>query len=195
VGLYLAAEPELYRKGVLHLVPKKKRERAQEVLNTVGYTLRWWLLGQLVAMSFVFALSWAGLAALGVPLALTLAVISGLLTFIPFLGPIIAAIPAILVALMEGWQLALGVTLLYVVIQNAEGYIITPLVQRQAVELPPALTLTAEILMILLLGFFGLVFAVPLAAATMVAVKMIYVQDILGDEIEVLQGGQERQVA
>lgn len=195
IGLYLAAEPETYKRGILHLVPKKKRERAEHVLNAVGFTLRWWLMGQLVAMFFVFVLSWIGLAALGVPLALTLAIISGLLTFIPFLGPILAAVPAILVGLMEGWQLALGVTILYVAIQNLEGYVITPLIQRKAVELPPALTLVAQILMILLLGFMGLVFAVPLAAAALVAVKMIYVQDILGDDIEVLKGRQEEQQA
>ncbi len=181
-GLYVAAEPGLYRSGLVHLVPVAKRKRAQEILSAVAYALRSWEVGTLISMTVVGVLTWLGLWLLGVPLALTLGLIAGLLEFIPNLGPILSGVPAVLLALVQGPTQALYVVLLYLAIQTFESYLLTPLVQKHAVSLPPALTISVLALGGILFGFLGLLLAVPLAAAAMVAVKMIYVEDILGDD-------------
>ncbi|MDQ3649182.1 MAG: AI-2E family transporter [Acidobacteriota bacterium] len=185
IGLYLAADPRLYTGGLLHLVPLKKRQRASEVVETLGYTLRWWLIGTAASMLVVGVLTWTGLWLLGVPLALTLAIIAALLTFIPNIGPIIAVIPAALFAFVDSPMTALYVLLLYLGIQTVESYFFTPLVQKSTIDLPPALTIAAQVLLGVLLGTLGLVIATPLTAATLVLIKMLYVEDALGDSLEV----------
>lgn len=181
VGVYLAADPALYVDGVTRLVPPSKRHRVRETLQELGRTLRWWMIGQLVSMTAVGVLSYIGLTLLGVPLALVLAVIAFLLTFIPFLGPILSAIPVILVASIQGGETALYAFVLYGLIQSFEGYVLTPVVQRRAVALPPALTITAQVLLGVLVGAVGIALATPFAAAAMVAVRMLYIEDVLGD--------------
>jgi predicted PurR-regulated permease PerM len=139
VGIYLAADPGLYFRGTLRLLPGAIRPRASVALSSAGATLRRWLGGQLVAMLIVGALTFVGLALLDVPLALSLATIAGLLEFVPFVGPILAAIPAMLIAFTQESATALYVAALYFGIQQLEGYVLMPLVQRWAVALPPAL--------------------------------------------------------
>ena len=185
-GLYLAAQPGLYRQGVLLLLPAgSTRERLARALEASAEALRRWLLGQLVAMVFLFVLTGLGLWALGVPAALALALLAGLAQFVPLLGPIVAAVPALLIALSEGWQLALWTLLLYVAIQQIESNLLTPLVQRQTVSLPPALTLFAVVGFGLLFGPLGVLFATPLAVVAFVAVKQLWVRDALGEAVEV----------
>jgi len=181
IGLFLAAEPTLYQNGLLRLVPPARRGRAAVVLAAVGYTLRWWLIGKLISMTVVGVLTWIGLALLGVPLALTLGLLAAILTFIPNIGPILSAVPAVLLGLLDGPMQALYVVLLYVGIQTVESYLITPLVQRRTVSLPPALTISAQVLLGVLLGAIGLLLATPLTAMALVLVKMLYVEDALGD--------------
>ena len=184
-GLYLAAQPELYRKGLVRLLPPGgSRERIADTLEASGAALRLWLLGQLVAMTFLFVLTGLGLWAIGVPAALALALLAGLAQFVPLIGPIVAAIPALLIALSEGWQIALWTLLLYVAIQQVESNLITPLVQRQAVSLPPAVTLFAVVAFGLLFGPLGILFATPLAVVVMVALKKLWVRDTLGEPTE-----------
>jgi predicted PurR-regulated permease PerM len=183
-GIYLAADPDLYIEGFLRLIPSGRRDRAREVLGAVGHTLHWWLIGRMFDMALVGALTWLGLWLLGVPLALTLGIIAALLTFIPNIGPILSALPAMLLAYGQSQVLVLYVTLLYIAIQTVESYLITPLVQQRTVSLPPALTFAAQIVMGLLLGIPGLILATPFAAAMLVPVKMLYVEDVLGEEIE-----------
>lgn len=185
VGLYLAADPRLYTNGLLHLVPLSKRERAREVVGTVGYTLRWWLLGTIASMVVVGVLTWLGLWLLDVPLALTLAIIAALMTFIPNIGPFVAVVPAALLAFTDSPTMALYVVLLYLAIQTIESYFFTPLVQQRTIDLPPVLTIAAQVLLGVLLGTFGLVIATPLTAVALVLVKMLYVEDTLGDRLEV----------
>jgi predicted PurR-regulated permease PerM len=180
VGLCLAADPRLYKSGLLRLLPPERRPRAREVLTQLGSTLRRWLVGRLVLMFVNAALTWAGLSLLGVPLALTLGLLAGLLNFVPNVGPVIAGVPAVLIALTESPQQAMYVLLLYVALQSVDSYIFTPLVQKRTVELPPALTITAQVLLGVLLGTFGVVFATPLMAAALVLVRMLYVEDVLG---------------
>jgi predicted PurR-regulated permease PerM len=183
-GLYLAAEPGVYLRGFLHLVPLKHRSRAAEVLQAVTSTLRWWLLGQLLSMVIVGLVMGIGLAIIGVRLAFVLGVLAGLLEFIPIFGPPLAIVPALLLALVESTQQAASVLVLYAVIQTFEGYILTPLVQRRAVHLPPVLTIAAQVILVALVGPLGLLVAVPLAAALLVTVQKLYVQDVLGDPMK-----------
>jgi predicted PurR-regulated permease PerM len=184
VGIYLAAEPEPYQRGLLRLFPIARRQRAGEVMFATGYTLRWWLFGQILAMLIVGLTMGIGLSIIGVPLAFALGVLAGLLEFIPTLGPPIAVVPAILLALVDDPQKALYVLILYSIVQTLEGYLLTPLVQRSAVSLPPALTIAAQVFMAWNAGALGLLVAVPLLAVVKVAVQMFYVEDALGDELE-----------
>jgi predicted PurR-regulated permease PerM len=131
------------------------RGRAHEVLGTLGQTLRGWLLGQFGVMVINGVLTWLGLMLIGVPQAALLGVITGVLNFIPNLGPFLAAVPALLLALSEGPTQVLSVLALFVLIQNLEGFVLTPLVQQRTVDIPPALLLTAQVLLGVLFGFSG----------------------------------------
>jgi predicted PurR-regulated permease PerM len=182
IGVYLAADPQLYLRGVLRLVPVGHREHTRALLKELGRTLRWWMVGQLISMTAVGLLSYVGLRLLGVPLALTLAVVAFLLTFIPFIGPLLSAIPVVLVAFSEGPTTALYAFLLYSAIQMFEGYVLTPNVQRRSVSLPPALTIAAQVLLGVLVGAGGVILATPLAATGLVVVKELYVREVLGDD-------------
>jgi predicted PurR-regulated permease PerM len=134
-------------------------------------------------MLVVSVATWLGLLALGVPLAFVLGIIAGLFNFIPNFGPLFSMVPATLLALTVGPGTAIGTIILFVVIQNLEGNVLTPLIQRKAVDLPPALGIIAQILLGILVGAVGLLMAWPLAAAVVLAVKMMYVEDVLGDDV------------
>jgi predicted PurR-regulated permease PerM len=136
-------------------------------------------------MSLVGILTALGLWLLGVPLALILGLIAALLEFVPYIGTILSAVPAILLALLQGPMQALWVVLLYFVIQSIESYLLTPLVQQRVVSLPPALVLAAQVLMGVLFGAWGIILATPLTAALLVLVQMLYIEDILGDPVKV----------
>lgn len=181
IGLYLAINPKIYLTGIKHLVPPDKRARAAEVMEEIGHALRWWLVGQFVSMLIIGVLTGVGLWLIGVPLALTLGVLAGLLEFIPNVGPLLAFIPAILLALLDSPTTALYVAALYLVIQSAESYLVYPLVQKKVVEVPPALTIFSVVLMGVLLGGMGVVLATPLLVVVLVVVRMLYVRDTLDD--------------
>ncbi len=181
VGLFLAIEPKTYLVGIKHLIPLDKRARATEVIEQIGENLQWWLIGKVGEMIFIGLLTWAMLWFLGVPLALTLAIISALLVFIPNIGPLIALVPAALLALLESPTKALYVIGFFTAIQTLESYLLTPLVQKRAVSLPPALTIIVQVLMGVIAGGIGLVLATPLLVVAVVTLRMIYVEDVLGD--------------
>lgn len=184
IGIYLAVDPLLYTAGILRLVPAGYRPRAQEVLGSLGYTLRWWLFGQLAAMSVVGTMTAIGLWLLGVPLALTLGLLLFLLDFVPFFGPVIAAIPGVLLALAESPTKGVYVVLLYFGVQQVESMLVVPLIQKRTVLLPPVLTMVSQVLVGIFAGPLGFILATPLMAATLVLVKMLYVEDLLGEEVE-----------
>jgi predicted PurR-regulated permease PerM len=165
VGLFIAIEPSPYRRGILRLIPVARRTQAADLMDDVWRVLRAWLLGKLVAMAAIFVVTWAGLALLGIPIALTLALLAAALTFIPNFGPVLAAIPAVLLALQQGMTTALAVAGLYAGAQAIESYVLTPLIQRKAVSLPPAITLLAQVAMGVVAGGMGLLLATPLTAA------------------------------
>ncbi len=181
VGIYFAASPHTYTTGVLRLIPKTKRSRAREVQQELGNTLASWLLGKGASMLIVGVATSIGLSLLGVPLALILGIIAGLLDFIPYLGPIMAGIPAVLLALSISPDLALYTVLLFVGIQLIEGYGLQPLIEARAVDMPPALVIVMQLIFGTLFGFAGVALATPLAAALSVLVKMLYIEDVLGD--------------
>jgi predicted PurR-regulated permease PerM len=178
-GIYLATQPNFYRAGAIKLVPPARRKVAAEAMLESERALRLWLKGQAIAMVVVGLLTGLGLWALGMPSALVLGLIAGLLEFIPFAGPIIASIPAILLALAVSPELALWVVLLYVVIQQFEGNVLTPLVQQYAVDLPGAVLLFSLIGFGTLFGTLGVILAAPLAVVTLVLVKRLYVIETL----------------
>ncbi len=136
LGIYLAAEPQPYIDGFLSLFPSERHNRIREILELVGQALRWWLIGRAIAMTAVGVMTVFALWLIGLPLAPTLGLMVGLLTFIPFIGPTIASVPAILVALVEGPYMVLWVGIIYVLIQQIENQILTPLIQKRAVFLP-----------------------------------------------------------
>lgn len=181
IGLFTAIDPASYRDGIVGLVPSKGRARAREVLAQIWSTLRSWLLGKLFAMLLVGLLTGIGLMVLGMPFALTLGLLAGVLELIPFVGPILAAIPAVLVAFTEGPWRAVHIALFYLVIQQLEGNLIAPLVYKRTIALPPVLMLAAVLVMGTLFGFLGLFVAAPLLAILLVLVRTLYKQDVLGD--------------
>lgn len=182
LAIYLASEPGFYVRGVVKLFPKPRRHRATQVIGAIGETLRWWLIGKVGSMIFIGLLTWIGLSIIGVPLALTLGLIAGLLSFIPNFGPIISAVPALLIAFIDSPVTALYVLALYVGVQLIESNIVTPLIERETVELPPALTIVFQLALAVLVGGLGLVLATPLLAVVMVIVQMVYIQDVLDDK-------------
>ena len=175
-GIYMTVDPELYRHGVRRLLPPRHREPVAEAMSRSAHTLRWWMIGTLINMVLVATLVGLGLWFLGVPAVLALAVIAGLLEFVPIFGPIIAALPAMAVALTVSPITALWVALLYTIVQQLEGNVITPLVMRGVVELPPALTLLFLSFMGIIFGFLGLLLAVPILAGGTVMVQALYIE-------------------
>lgn len=181
LAIYFASEPRFYVRGFVKLFPRRHRHRAAEVTASIGDTLRWWLIGKVGSMIFIGLLTWIGLSIIGVPLALTLGLIAGLLSFIPNFGPIISALPALLLAFIDSPITAVYVLGLYIGVQLIESNIVTPLIERETVELPPALTIVFQLALAVLVGGLGLVLATPLLAVIMVLVQMVYIQDVLGD--------------
>lgn len=177
VGLYAGANPAAYERGIVRLFPEPHRGRARQVLYEVARTLRWWMLGQLVPMGVMGVASAIGLALLGVHPAFTLGIFTGLLVFIPYIGSIIAYVVTMLATLIQDPSQILYVTFLFVGIHTAEGYLLTPMVQRRAVYLPPGLTILAQVLMGLLLGLLGFALATPLTAGVLVLIRMLYLHE------------------
>lgn len=178
-GLYLAAEPGVYRRGIMHLLPPRMRERGAEVLARMGDMLWFWMLGRLLSMTVVGLLTVAGLWALGIPLPVALGGLAGLLTFIPYLGTVLSAIPALVIALSVDPRMVIYVALLYLGVHLIEGYILVPLVQRRAAHIPPVLILSAQLVLGLLVGLIGVAFATPVLAALIPLVEMLYVEDVV----------------
>ncbi len=186
-GIYLALEPGLYRRGVLLLFPRSRRELISQTLSATHHTLRWWLVGQAITMLVIGTLTGVGLYFIGVRLWLTFAILAALFNFVPNFGPLVSFVPAILFALADpdAGHKVIWITVLYIVAQTFEGYILTPMVQKKAVDTPPALLILFQVLAGVMMGGLGLMLAAPLLAAIVVAVKMLYVRQALGEDVEV----------
>lgn len=183
IGLYLAAAPARYRSGLLELVPASARKRAKEVIDALDHTLRGWLVGTLINMTAVGVVTTIGLWAIGVPHALALGLLAFLLEFIPYFGPILSAVPAVLIALSVGPAEAGYTLLLYFTVQQLEGYLLVPFVYQREVHLAPALTIAAQLVLGTLLGAPGIIFATPLTAVAVVLTQELYVKSILGNKV------------
>jgi predicted PurR-regulated permease PerM len=181
--IFFAADPDTYTQGVLHLVPRNHRARMTDVLATMGRSLRAWLLARSIAMVTIGVVVTALMALLGVRASVALGVIAGLLEFVPVFGPIIGAVPAIALGFVDSPEKALAVLIAFVVIQQLEGNVLIPLLLQKAVEIPPALSLLGIASLGMVLGVLGVVIAEPLVAVALVAVKMLYVEPVMGDKM------------
>lgn len=176
LGLFFTANPNVYRRGMIHLIPPSGKDKAAELWDRLNTLLRNWLKGQIFGFFFIAVLSGLGLWALGMPLILTLALIAGLLNFIPNFGPIIALIPAVLLGLTQGTQTALLIIGLYTFIQIIQSTVTLPLIQKKMVSVPPGLLAFSQIAMGILAGFWGVLLATPLIAIIMTLVNKLYVE-------------------
>lgn len=174
IAIFFTVNPGIYIQGLITLVPEKGQAKAKQVSARLGEQLRNWLKGQLFAMFIVFVFTAIGLAILGLDLWLVLALLAGILSFIPNFGPMIALIPAVLIGLLDSPQTALFVLGIYVLVQFLESNFITPMVQKKLIDLPPAMILIAQLLMGALTGGWGLILATPITVIVIVLVQELY---------------------
>lgn len=177
LGIFFTVSPEVYKKGIVQLIPKEGQKKGEDIVNKLGGNLKKWMKGKFFAMFVVFILTSIGLLILGSPLWLVLALIAGLLNFIPNFGPLIAMIPAVLVALMQGPSTAAIVAGMYILIQVVESNFITPMVQQKLISIPPALIISAQLLISPLTGGWGLVLATPIMLIMMILVQELYIKE------------------
>ncbi|MDE2134774.1 MAG: AI-2E family transporter [Alphaproteobacteria bacterium] len=181
VGIYFAADPHTYVAGVIRLVPPRRRERARQIFDAMSLALRKWLIGMTLDMLLLGVMTGVGMWLIGVPLPLALAVMSGVAVFVPYIGPAIATIPGLLLALSVRPMLALYAGIVYLIVLTIEGNISQPLLQRWTVSLPPVANLLAILVFAPLFGIWGAVLATPLAVALWVLVQKVYIEDVLED--------------
>lgn len=186
IGIYGAASPSSYVDGVVCLVPPGRRSRAREILHALGRALRWWLTGRFVMMAIVGILTALGLHWAGIPSPVALGLVAALFSFVPYLGPVLSVLPALIVASVLGITKVLYVLLVYGTVQLLESYLIAPLVQQQAVHIPPAAVITAQFMGGISGGAVGILLATPLTVVVIVLVQTLYVEDLLGDDVSLL---------
>ena len=170
LGLAFAAQPSVYRNGLLYLAPAAQRARATVIIDRIGETLERWLIAQIITMSAVFAVTWLGLAVIGIPGSFILGIQAGLLAFIPTVGAIIAGLIVVLASLASGWVAAASAFGLFLGIHALESYILTPMLQRQALDIPPAIIFALQILLGVVFGVWGIALALPLIAIVKVMI-------------------------
>jgi predicted PurR-regulated permease PerM len=174
IGFFGALNPRWYEEGLLVLIPQAKRARWRRLGGDLQHQLRWWVLGQLLPMIVLGFASGLGLWILHVQLSWTLGLITGVAIFLPYAGTVLSGIPAVLMGLERSPHTALWVLVLYTALHVIEGYLLTPLVQRKAVRLPPVLTILTQYFFWNVAGILGLALAAPLASAGIVLVKELY---------------------
>ncbi|MDR7035541.1 putative PurR-regulated permease PerM [Methylobacterium sp. BE186] len=182
LGVAFAVDPGSYRDGLLRFVPPRHRRRGAKVLDGMGETLRHWLFGQLITMAVIFLCTWAGLWLLGVGGSLILGLQAGLLAFIPTIGPLVAGIVILLASLATGLSAVLGALGVYLAVQTLESYVLTPVIQKRALDIPPATIFAGQLLLGVLFGLWGIALALPLLAVMKVLLEQLYVEETLGEE-------------
>jgi predicted PurR-regulated permease PerM len=180
-GIYLAAQADVYRDGLIQLLPHRLRANGTETLLDIANALRLWLLGQLIGMVLIGLLTAIAASLIGLPSALALGLIAGLFEFIPYVGPILGAIPGVLVAMTQGLDTVLWTIAAYTLIQQVEGHLIAPLISREMVYIPPLVLILGIVAITELFGRYAAIFAAPIAVIIFVAVKKLYIRDSLGD--------------
>lgn len=184
-GVYFAINPGVYRKGFLKLFPVEARGNVADVVDTSARALRLWLRSQLITMCIVGVLTGAGLWMAGVPAPLALGLLSGLLEFVPYVGPILAAVPGLLLALSASPEVVLYALLVYLGVQQLESNFVLPMVQREVLKLPPALIIFSVVALGVTFGTLGWIFAAPLTVLLVVVVGKAYVREALGTATKV----------
>jgi predicted PurR-regulated permease PerM len=174
LGLCFAAQPSVYRNGLIYMAPARRRPAVAVVVDRIGDTLERWLIAQMITMFAVFAITWLGLALIGIPSSFILGVQAGLLTFIPTVGALIGGLIVVLASLASGWFAALSAFVLFLGIHALESYILTPILQRQALEIPPATLFAFQILLGVVFGIWGLALALPLMAVVKVVINFLH---------------------
>jgi predicted PurR-regulated permease PerM len=178
LAIFFTTNPDLYKNGIISLIPEEKKELGRHVINRISLSLKGWLKGMMLSMVLVFILLTVGLGIMSIPVALVLALLTGLLKLIPNFGSLAAMIPGVLLALTISTNTAIIVALMYIVTQTIVSYVVTPLIQKKMIDLPPALTILAQVLMGTLSGVLGVILAVPLLAILMILVVELYLKKI-----------------
>jgi predicted PurR-regulated permease PerM len=170
LGLTFAAQPSVYRKGLLFMAPARHRARATVIVDRIGETLERWLMAQIITMFAVFMVTWIGLAIIGIQSAFILGIQAGLLAFIPTIGALIAGMIVVIASLASGWVAAVSALVLFLGVHALESYVLTPIIQRQALDIPPATLFAFQILLGVVFGIWGIALALPLMAIVKVMI-------------------------
>ncbi len=182
IGIYVAGEMEVYFQGTLRLLPPAFRSRGALAMERMGLTLRWWLLGQCFSMLILGCSVFVGLTLMRIPYATFFALTTAAMTFIPNLGPMFAFVPIALVTLVEDPAKLIYVGIFYTIVQSVEGFFLTPMIHRKIITIPPVLIISVQVLLYHLVGFLGVLLAMPIVACAVVLVKTLYLEGFLGDE-------------
>ena len=177
LGLAFAAQPGIYRAGLLFIAPAKYRNEATAIVDRIGETLERWLIAQIITMVAVFLVTWIGLAIIGIPSSFILGIQAGLLAFIPTVGAILGGVIVVLASLATGWIAALSAFILFLGVHAMESYVLTPIIQRQALDIPPATLFAFQILLGVVFGIWGLALALPLMAIAKVMIDHFKAKD------------------
>ncbi|WP_371423647.1 AI-2E family transporter [Tardiphaga sp.] len=177
LGLSFAAQPSVYRKGLLHLTPPKRRGPMTVIVDRISDTLQRWLIAQMITMVVVGAITWIGLKLIGIPSAFILGVQAGLLAFIPTVGALLGGLIVVLASLASGWVAAASAFALFMGVHALESYILTPILQRQALDIPPATLFAFQILLGVVFGVWGLALALPVLAIVKVVIDFMREED------------------
>jgi predicted PurR-regulated permease PerM len=170
LGLAFAAQPAVYRSGLIYMAPARHRARAAVIIDRIGETLERWLIAQMITMAAVFIVTWIGLRIIGIESSFILGIQAGLLAFIPTVGALVAGLIVVLASLASGWVAAASALVLFLGVHVMESYILTPMVQRQALEIPPATLFAFQILLGVVFGIWGITLALPLIAVVKVLI-------------------------
>lgn len=186
LGIFLAVHPRTYVHNALRLVPLHRRERAGDVVRQVHQVLQWWLVARVASMVVVGILTTVGLLVVGVKMALALGLIAGLLSFVPFIGPIVSAVPAVLIGFLVGPTTALAVVVVFAVVQLLESNLVTPVIEQKTLSVPPGLSVFSQMTMAVLFSFVGVLLATPCLVVAITLIQMLYVEDVLEEPVELL---------
>jgi predicted PurR-regulated permease PerM len=181
LGLTFAAQPAVYRQGLLFLTPARHRARATVIVDRIGDTLERWLIAQMLTMAAVFLVTWIGLAAIGIQSSFILGIQAGLLAFIPTVGALLAGLIVVLASLASGWVATLSAFILFLGVHALESYVLTPIIQRQALDIPPATLFAFQILLGVVFGIWGIALALPLMAIVKVMIDYFKTENIIDE--------------